>query len=156
MPDRRGRRHQRRGLDEQGHVTRLLPDSPASDPPRHLLRETRNDKPCDSETITKSLTVHHRFSPVLQDVRFTCFAARFVPFGKFSLLFMVHAYLTTFKEKWQDDSSLSTDSQREQIFSEFVALGVRGREVIYFWDPATPETKRLTYRNSSMRINRED
>jgi Na+(H+)/acetate symporter ActP len=38
--------------------------------------------------------------------------------------------LTTFKEKWQDDSSLSTDSQREQIFSEFVALEILGREVI--------------------------
>jgi hypothetical protein len=41
--------------------------------------------------------------------------------------------LTTFKEKWQDDSSLSTDSQREQIFSEFVALGILGREVIQSW-----------------------
>ncbi|KAJ5202815.1 hypothetical protein N7449_004894 [Penicillium cf. viridicatum] len=31
-------------------------------------------------------------------------------------------------EQWQENSSLSTDGQREQIFSEFVALGVRGRQ----------------------------
>ncbi|KAJ5157016.1 uncharacterized protein N7482_008116 [Penicillium canariense] len=44
-------------------------------------------------------------------------------------------------EKWQDDSSLSTDSQREHIFSEFVALGIRGRKVAEEsgYDPAEDE-----------------
>ncbi|KAJ6024673.1 hypothetical protein N7540_005470 [Penicillium herquei] len=31
-------------------------------------------------------------------------------------------------ERWQEDSPLSTEAQRQQIFSEFLQLGVRGRE----------------------------
>lgn len=33
------------------------------------------------------------------------------------------------KERWQEDSPLSIEAQRQQIFSEFIQLGVRGREV---------------------------
>jgi hypothetical protein len=37
--------------------------------------------------------------------------------------------LTTSKEQWQEDSSLSIDAQREEILAKYVTLGVRGRQV---------------------------
>lgn len=45
--------------------------------------------------------------------------------------------LTIFKEHWQVDSSLSIDAQREQILAKYMALGVRGRQVLRFWPPIT-------------------
>lgn len=40
--------------------------------------------------------------------------------------------LTIFQEHWQEDSPLSDDAQREELFAKYVALGVCGREVILF------------------------
>ncbi|OOQ89021.1 hypothetical protein PEBR_10297 [Penicillium brasilianum] len=40
----------------------------------------------------------------------------------------VCAILTESQENWQEDSPLSIDAQREQIFAKWVALGVRDRE----------------------------
>ncbi|KAF4214640.1 hypothetical protein CNMCM8980_008166 [Aspergillus fumigatiaffinis] len=46
-------------------------------------------------------------------------------------------------ERWQEDSPLSPEAQREQIFTEFVALGVNGQQRGSRWSNLTPEERGL-------------
>ncbi|KAF7114420.1 hypothetical protein CNMCM5793_008724 [Aspergillus hiratsukae] len=44
-------------------------------------------------------------------------------------------------ERWQEDSPLSPDAQREQIFAEFMTLGVDGQQRGFRWSVLTPEER---------------